>query len=161
MSVRRTFTVALLTLMVAGLIATAGAAYGTGENRGGGFEIIAIPQVEHDVYYEWGWTFQDRMETTDGVPIDGWDGGQCVNLDADPEALDKYMCHLVFRLPEGDITAAGPIGFDEFAAGDTVFAVTGGTESFRNIRGEVAVIPAADFSSSRVVFRVMGAAAGY
>ena len=161
MGMRRIFTVALLTLMVAGLIATAGAAYGTGDSRGGGFEIIAIPQLHEDVYYDWGWTFQDAIETTDGEPIDGWDGGRCVNLDSDPEAIDRYMCELVFRLPDGDITAAGPFDVNEFGNGGSVFAVTGGTGAFRNIRGDVTVMPAADFSSSRVVFRVMGAAAGY
>jgi hypothetical protein len=159
---RRIFTVVLLTLLVAGLIATAGAAYGVGGNKGGGgFEIIAIPQPEHDVYYDWGWTFQDAIETTAGEPIDGWDGGQCVNLDADPEAIDKYTCNLVFHLPDGDITAAGPFDINEYSAGRSVFAVTGGTGAFRNIRGEVEVLPAADWSRARVVFRVMGAAAGY
>lgn len=136
------------------------AAYGTGESRGGGFEIIAVPQADQDVDYDWGWPFQHAFETTDGEPI-GSGGGQCVNLDADPEATDKYTCDLVFRLPEGNITAAGPIAFDEFYAGQTVFAVAGGTGSFRNIRGEVAVFPSADASHSRAVFRVMGAAAGY
>lgn len=159
MGMRRIFTVVLLTLMVAGLIATAGAAYGTGETRGGGFEIIAVPQLEHDVYYDWGWTFQDAFETTDGEPI-GWGGGQCVNLDADPEAIDS-MCHLVIRLVDGDITAAGPIDMNEFGDGGSVFAVTGGTGEFRNIRGEMKVMPSADWSTSRVVFRVMGAGAGY
>ena len=48
-------------------------------------------------------------------------------------------------------------------AADVVFAVTGGTGSFRNARGDVEVVPVLDAEDGRslVVFRLLGASADY
>jgi hypothetical protein len=50
------------------------------------FPLLAIPETEN-VPIERGFTFTDRLESTDGVSIDGWDGGRCINLNPDPEDL--------------------------------------------------------------------------
>ena len=84
---------------------------------------------------ERGFTWTDRVSTLAGEEI-GWDGGRCINLinlvaDVKPPEetpQDKWMCEMVFHLPEGDLTTAAPIDFAAFAAGEietVMFAVTG------------------------------------
>lgn len=142
---------AVLTALVAGVMLTASIA--TANDRGGGFEIVVFPVG--DVPIDQGWVFQDRMETLDGEYL-GWDGGPCVSVDADPAVDDRYMCEMVFDFPDGDIVAMGAFSLTEYIEGDAVFAVVGGSRAFRNVRGEVLVIPAEDFSSAQVIFRIIG-----
>ncbi len=128
--------------LVLGLLALSGVA--SGESRGNpSFTLVAFQ--EHFGEIERGITFLDRLETTDGVAVDGWDGGRCINLDPDSEALTQWMCELVVRLPRGDITAAGPLDFS--FEEDIVFAVTGGTGAFANARGEIEVVDRGDGGS--------------
>jgi len=123
------------------------------------FTLVAIPETVN-VPIERGITFTDRLETTGGAPIEGWDGGRCVNLNPDPEVLSQWMCELVFHLPEGDIVSAGPF---DLTGTDIVFAVTGGTGAFRNARGEVEVVsvPGAEDEKAFAHFRLLGATANY
>jgi hypothetical protein len=136
-------------------------AVATGKSSGQAtFTLVAIPETEF-VPIERGFTFTDRLETTDGVPIDGWDGGRCINLNPDPEDLSQWMCEAVVHLPEGDIAMAGP--FDVAGEADFVFGVTGGTGAFRNARGEVEGVPVPGAEDGRVfsVYRLLGASANY
>ncbi len=150
---RRAVVVAVLLTLVAGILITAGVAVARDGRTG--FEIDVFPVLEADIPIDQGWVLQDRMESLEGEVL-GWDGGTCVSVDPDPLVADRYMCELVFHFPHGDIVAAGAFSIPEWLAGDTVFAVTGGSGAFRFVRGDVQVIPTPDLSSSRVVFRVTG-----
>jgi hypothetical protein len=149
----------LVAAMLVGTFAITAVASGKSSDQAT-FTLVAIPETQGEPI-ERGFTFTDRLETTDGVPIDGWDGGRCINLNPDPEDLSQWMCELVVRLPEGDIAMAGP--FDVSGEADLVFAVTGGTGTFRNARGEVEVVPIPDAEDGRVfaVYRLLGASANY
>lgn len=158
MRMRRILTVMVAVLMLVGALAATGAARGRdGMTR---FEVNVIGNVDTEIYYDWGWTLNEHVETTDGEFL-GWSGGPCMNLSPDPDVLDRYTCDLGMRLPDGDIIFGGPLDLNEWTAGETVFAVTGGTGKFRHISGEVRLIPAEDFSYSRLIFRVKGACARY
>lgn len=149
----RRFSIVVATLLVA-TFAIGGAA-GAKTDDNATFTLVAtfveISETER------GFSFLDRIETTDGVPIDGWDGGQCINLSQDETALTQWMCQLVVHLPEGDIVAAGP--FDRTSP-TLVFPVTGGSGDFVNARGELEVVPI-DETSSFAHFRLLGATAKY
>jgi hypothetical protein len=147
----------LLAVMVLSALAFAGVASAKASKDAG---AVSFTLVAHSVTFEAierGFTFTDSIETTDGEPVDGWDGGRCLNLNPDPEVITQYLCDIVFDLPEGVITAAG--AFD-LTAPSAVFAVTGGTGAFRNARGEIEVIPI-DETASYAVFRLIGASANY
>jgi hypothetical protein len=58
------------------------------------------------------------------------------------------------RFPDGDITVNGALNINERIEGETVVSVTGRTGAFSNISGEVAIIPADDWSYSTLVFDV-------
>ena len=100
---------------------------------------------------ERGFTWTDRVSTLEGEEI-GWDGGRCINLVADvkpPQETpqDKWMCEMVFHLPDGDITTATSVDFGALATGEVetiVFAVTGGTGDFRHVTGELEVVPVSE-----------------
>lgn len=149
----------LLTAMLVGTFAFAGVASGTSNDRAT-FTLVAVPVTQFEEI-ERGFTFTDRLETTDGVAVDGWDGGRCVSLVEDSEDPSRFLCDMVIHLPEGDIVTAG--SFDFGVEADLVFAVTGGTGSFRNARGEVEVVPVPDAEDGRVyaIFRLLGASAKY
>lgn len=148
---RRLLVMTVLVGLVAALLLVAGAA--SARDGKSGFEIVVYPQG--DVLIDQGWAFQDLMESLDGEAL-GWDGGTCVSVDPDPAVDDMYMCEMVFDFPDGDVVAAGAFSITEYIEGDSVFAVTGGSGAFRYVRGEVLVIPTADFSSAQVIFRVTG-----
>lgn len=149
----RRFSIVVATLIVA-TFAIGGAA-GAKSGNNATFTIVATSVEFSDI--EGGFTFLDEIETTDGVAIDGWDGGHCINLAEDEGALTQWMCHLVVHLPEGDIVASG--SFD-LTSPTIVFAVTGGTGDFVNARGELEVVPI-DELSSFAHFRLLGATAKY
>jgi hypothetical protein len=159
MRMRRILTVVVVVLVMVGGMAATGVAGNSdgGVNR---WEVIVIGNLETERYYDWGWTLNEEVETTDGEHL-GWSGGPCMQLSPDPEALDRFYCDLGMRLPDGDIIFGGPIDLNEWFEGETVFAVNGGTGKFRNISGEVRIIPAEDFSHSRLIFRVKNAKASY
>lgn len=158
MRMRRILIVVLVLGVMVGAMATASAA----NNRGGvnQFELIVIPNAETEVYYDWGWTLNETVASTEGEVL-GWSGGPCMTLSADPEAFDRFYCDLGMRLPDGDIVFGGPIDLNEWLAGDTVFAVTGGTNKFRNVSGEVRIIPEEDLSSARMIFHLKNSRASY
>ena len=149
---RRTSTVVAALLVATFAI---GGAAGAKTDDNATFTLIATSVSFTET--ERGLAFLDHIETTDGVPIDGWDGGDCINLDPDETALTQWMCHLVVHLPEGDIVAAG--AFD-LTSPTIVFAVTGGSGDFVNARGELEVVPIDDLSSF-AHFRLIGATAKY
>jgi len=88
--------------MLASTFAITAVASGRSSDRAT-FPLLAIPETE-SVPIERGFTFTDRLESTDGVSIDGWDGGRCINLNPDSEGLSQWMCEVVVHLPEGDIS---------------------------------------------------------
>ncbi|MDH3756180.1 MAG: hypothetical protein OEU32_20130, partial [Acidimicrobiia bacterium] len=64
----------------------------------------------------------------------------------------------------GDLTAAAAVDFGTIVGDDweIVFAVTGGTNAFRNARGEIIVEPGPiDSGGVFVHFRLIGASAAY
>jgi len=152
----------LLSVTMLGAFATTQVA-NAGPRDGASFSLVAFPVTEGEPI-ERGVTFTDRLETTNGVPIDGWDGGRCINLSPDPEAVDQWMCEMVVRLPDGDLTAAAAVDFGTIVGDDwqIVFAVTGGTNAFRNARGEIIVEPGpVDSGGVLVHFRLRGASSAY
>lgn len=149
----------LLGVMAAGVMATTDQ---TSRANGGvtRFEVIVVANPETEVYYEWGWTLYEELTTTSGEHL-GWSAGPCFNLSPDPEVLEDLVCDFGMRFPDGTITVNGAINLTEWAAGETVMAVTGGTGKFAHVSGEVAIIPAEDFSQGRLVFHLRNAKARY
>jgi len=159
MRIRRVLIVlvAVVCLLV-GVMAAASAA--RGNNGGHQFEVLVIPNADTEVYYDWGWTLFEELTTTDGEHL-GWSGGPCFNLSGDLEVLENFVCDFGMAFPDGDITVNGAISLAEWSEGETIMAVTGGTGAFRHISGEVAIIPAEDFSYSTLVFKVKNAGVRY
>ncbi len=158
MRMRRILTVLAVACLLVGVMATTSTARGNSDVTR--FEVIVLPNLDTEVYYDWGWTLYEELTTTDGEHL-GWSGGPCFNLSGNPEVFEDLVCSFAMRLPDGDIIVNGAANMDEFAEGETVMAVTGGTGKFRNISGEVAIIPAEDFSYSTLVFNVKHAKASY
>jgi hypothetical protein len=158
MRMRRVLTVLLaaVCLVVGVMVATSSARSG-GVNR---FEVKVIPNLDTEVYYDWGWTLLEEITTTDGEHL-GWSGGPCFNLSGDPEVFENFVCDLGMQFPDGTITVNGAINMDEYLEGDTVMAVTGGTGKFRNVSGQVAIIPQEDFSYSTLIFKLKNSRARY
>lgn len=159
MRMRRILTFLVAVCLFVAITAAASTAQGSGGVTE--FEVIVIPNLDTEVYYDWGWTLYEELTTADGEHL-GWSGGPCFNLNPGlGDEFEDFVCDLGMRFPDGDITVNGPIGLDDWVAGETVMAVTGGTGKFRHISGEVAIIPAEDFSYSTLIFRVKHAKAGY
>ena len=158
MRTRRILTVVAVALLLVGAVAATGVA---GERSDGNdFEVLVVANPDAEVYYDWGWTLYEELTTTDGEHL-GWSGGPCFNLSPDPEVFENFVCDLGMHFPDGTITVNGALNIDEWAVGETVAAVTGGTGAFRDISGEVAIIPSEDFTYSTLVFRVKHAKASY
>ena len=159
MRMRRILTVFVAVCLLVGVMATAGAARGSDGVTG--FEVNVIVNPDTEVYYDWGFTLYEELRTTDGEHL-GWSAGPCFNTNPDLGAESaEYVCDFGMQFPDGKITVNGAINMTEFFAGDTVVAVTGGTGKFTHVSGEMAIIPAEDFSHSRLVFEVKHAKAGY
>jgi hypothetical protein len=73
--------------------------------------------------------FHDLVFTPDGRTQVGYDGGSCVIFDV---AKPEENCTLTFSLPGGDIMTQ----FLNSPPPAKTFAVTGGTGSYRNVRGQ-------------------------
>lgn len=167
MRMRRILTFLVAVCLFVGAMATASIARGTDAvayRASGGvteFEVLVIPNLDAEVYYDWGWTLYEELTTTDGEPL-GWSGGPCFNLNPGlgEESMD-FVCDFGMRFPDGDITVNGAISLADYPEGETAMAVTGGTGKFRHISGEVAIIPEEDFSYSTLIFRVKHAKATY
>ena len=87
-------------------------------------------------------TFTDRLETLDGIPIDGTGNGKCANLSLDAEAIDSYMCTYILDLPEGLISSSFMLDYTELVGDwELDIAIDGGTGAFRNARGEMILTP--------------------
>jgi hypothetical protein len=158
---RRSRLLVLLLVVLIGAFVLTGVAT-AGPRQTSTFTLVVYGQVQSEI--ERGLVFVDQIETTTGEPVDGWDGGRCINLSPDLEAVDKYMCEMVFRLPEGDLAVSAVIDFNDIVGDDyeLAFAVTGGTGAFRNARGEVVLTPyPGDVDRGYVHFRLIGANAGY
>jgi hypothetical protein len=151
----------VLAVLLIGSFGMAGAA-ATGNSGGNPSFTLLAEGITANEPIERGFTWTDRVSTLDDEEI-GWDGGRCINLVADPEALDKWMCEMVFHLPDGDITTAAAFDLAAIIAGEVEgirFAVTGGTGSFRNARGEVEVVGVSE-TEALVYFWLRGASANY
>jgi hypothetical protein len=151
----------MLAVLVLSALAFASVASANPSDAGGvSFTLVAHPVTEN-VPLERGFTWTDRIETTDGEVI-GWAGGRCLNLNPDPAVFSQYMCDMVMHLPDGDIMGTAVFDIEAIVPGEEFiqFAVTGGTDSFRNARGEIGVIPK-DEVSVYVPFRLIGASADY
>ena len=158
MRMRRILTVLAVVCLIVGVMATAGSA--RGRHNQNHWEVIVLPNPEAEVNYDWGWTLYEELTTTDGEHL-GWSGGPCFNLNTNPQVFEDFVCTFGMRFPDGDITVNGALNFDEYVVGETLVSVTGGTGAFRNITGEVAIIPADDFSYSTLVFNVKQGKASY
>lgn len=88
-------------------------------------------------------------EIFDGANIHkvGTDQGYCVRT----EVGKSWECNYTTFLADGQITVEGPF----FDAGDSTFAITGGTRAYRNARGslELKVRSATEFD---FIFNVIG-----
>ncbi len=88
-------------------------------------------------------------EIYDGANIHkvGTDQGYCVRT----EVGKSWECNYTTFLDDGQITVEGPF----FDAGDSTFAITGGTRAYRNARGslELKVRSATEFD---FIFNVIG-----
>ena len=62
---------------------------------------------------------------------------QIIKTIGDRDAL--YSGDFTLRLPNGKITAGGAGKFSEFNTAEPIFAVTGGTETYRDASGEVTI----------------------
>ena len=71
----------------------------------------------------------DLVFTTDGRTQIGHDGGMCVIFDV---AKSEENCTVTYSLPSGDITTQ----FLNSPPPAKTFAVTGGTGTYRNVRGQ-------------------------
>jgi hypothetical protein len=71
----------------------------------------------------------DLVFTPDGRTQVGHDGGMCVIFDV---AIPEENCTVTYSLPGGDITTQ----FLNSPPPAKTFAVTGGTGSYRNVRGQ-------------------------
>jgi hypothetical protein len=155
----------VLAVLLVGSFAMAGAA-ATGKPGGHSSFTLRATTITAGEEIERGYTWTDRVTTIDGKEL-GWDGGRCINLVAPVEPpgdtpQDKWMCEMVFHLPDGDITSAAAFDLAGIIAGeaDIVFAVTGGTGDFRNARGELEVVPETE-TEALVHFWLRGARACY
>jgi hypothetical protein len=156
MRMRRILTVLAAACLLVGLMATTSAAKGNNDvNR---WEVLVLVNPETEVYYDWGFTLYEELTTLDGEHL-GWSQGPCFIVD--PDVGEEFVCDFGMRFPDGDITVNGAISFGEFLEGETVVPVTGGTGAFRNISGEVAIVPQGDFSYSKLVFDVKKGKASY
>ena len=156
MRMRRILTVLAVACLLLGVMASASAAKGNSDVNQ--WEVIVIANPETEVYYDWGWTLYEELTTTDGEHL-GWSQGPCFNLN--PEIGENFVCNFGMRFPDGDITVNGAMSISEYVEGETVAPVTGGTGAFSNISGEVAIIPADDWSYSTLVFDVKHGKASY
>jgi hypothetical protein len=154
MRMRRILTVVLVLCVLVGVMAATGAA--TKEGGVNRFELRVIPNAETELFYDWGWTLNEEIATIEGELI-GWNGGPCMQLSPDPDATDRFWCDFGMQLPDGTIIFGGPVSLDDYMEGKIVFAVTGGTGKFRNIHGEVRLVPEEDLSYATLIFRVKGA----
>src|SRR5947209_19647846 len=73
--------------------------------------------------------FHDLVFTPDGRTRVGHDGGSCVFFDV---AKQEENCTLTYSLPGGEIT----VQFLNSPPAAKTFAVTGGTGTYRNVRGQ-------------------------
>ena len=71
----------------------------------------------------------DLVFTPDGRTQVGHDGGMCVIFDV---AVPEENCTVTYALPHGDIT----VQFLNSPPATKIFAVTGGTGIYRNVRGQ-------------------------
>lgn len=152
---RRIVAVILAVLMLSAL-AFAGVAAAKGKDGGTStFTLVARNRDYVDVD-NWAFTAVDDLYESDGQTqiVGGWTGGQCVVVGENA----GYVCHMVVRLPEGDIASTALV---EMGTTDPwMWAVTGGTGDFSNVRGEIeteGVAPAV----VNFTFRLKGATADY
>ena len=92
-------------------------------------------------------TFANEIYDGANVHKVGTDQGYCVRT----EVGKSWECNYTTFLADGQITVEGPF----FDAGDSTFAITGGTRAYRNARGslELKVRSATEFD---FIFNVIG-----
>jgi hypothetical protein len=92
-------------------------------------------------------TFANEIYDEANIHKVGTDQGYCVRT----EVGKSWECNYTTFLAEGQITVEGPF----FDAGDSTFAITGGTRAYRNARGslELKVRSATEFD---FIFNVIG-----
>jgi hypothetical protein len=153
--------VLLLAVVLLGTLALTGVAT-AGPRNSSSFTLVAVVDTTFEPI-DRGITFTDNFETMTGDPVDGWEGGKCINLTPDPDATDQWTCEMVVQLPEGTLSGVAVVDFERVAAGGEVtFGVTGGTGAFRSARGEVGVLPyPGDPNRAYIEFRLVGASASY
>jgi hypothetical protein len=75
-------------------------------------------------------TFRNKLYDETDTSIVGHDQGGCVLISP---ALGRWQCSFTSFLRGGQVNVEGPF----FDTSDTVLAVTGGTGTFQNVRGEM------------------------
>ncbi len=72
----------------------------------------------------------------------GEHSGLCTRVRATPGApgnTNLYQCQATFTLPEGQVTARGVVALPVALGDSNLFAISGGTEKYDNLRGQVKV----------------------
>jgi hypothetical protein len=148
----------MLAVLVLSALAFAGVAGAKDKDEASGdFTLIAVNESSTD--NPLGYTAIDRLRTTDDPTIIGWSGGKCVKLGPSYDDYE-YICDMVIRLPEGDLTVTGLVEAE--SEDPWVFVVTGGNGDFRSARGEVETeLISQDPFLVSYTFRLKGASADY
>lgn len=92
-------------------------------------------------------TFANEIFDAANVNKVGTDQGYCVRT----EAGKSWECNFTTFLEKGQITVEGPF----FDAGDSTFAITGGTSAYRNARGSME-LKARSATEFEFIFDVIG-----
>jgi allene oxide cyclase len=129
-------SVAALVLVVAGGLSAVGSAGLTGPMR---FTVVERPLS--DAVTDTGpagdsagdlLTFANKLYDDTNTDVVGKDQGSCIRIDP---AKGKWQCSYTSFLEGGQITVEGAF----YDTRDSLFAVTGGTGQYRNVRGTQAL----------------------
>ena len=157
--------VALVCLLAAAAfaasVALAGHGHGHGKGNGHGRHGHVLHVIEHattdSISNQGGGagdavgnilTFNnDVFDQNDSARVGG-DQGYCVRL----VVGESWECNLTTFLDRGQITVEGPF----YDTHDSVFAITGGTGAYRNVRGEMELKSRAGGTEFDFIFHLIG-----
>jgi hypothetical protein len=60
-----------------------------------------------------------------------------------PNVLDVFQCEATYDLPDGKVTARGLVEIPLPAGKPVTLAISGGTDRYKNLRGQITVTPRA------------------
>jgi hypothetical protein len=89
--------------------------------------------------------------------IVGQHSGFCTRVRVTPpNAPDIFQCLATFKLPDGQVTARGLVEIPLAAGNSATFAISGGTDRYENLRGQVTVTPRATAGEQDYEFDTQG-----